>query len=305
LWWFAYFRWKFTCTLSFMPKNNNRLILVTGATGQQGGAVLKHLRERGFPVRALTRDPTHEKARKLVGQGTEVVRGDLEDSASLTRAIDGVYGVYSVQNWHEGGVEAEIRQGKNLTDAAKRSRVSHLVYSSVAGADQKTGIPHFDSKWQIEQHLQSSGVKYTVLRPVFFMENWLGMRNAIEQGGLELPLLPETPLQMIAVDDIGAFAALVFEKPGRWHGETREIAGDELTMTAIAERLSRAGNEVQYGQVPWDQWEQRAGHEQAVMWRWFQDHGYHVDTALVRQDYQQLTGFDRWLSLHWLLKRTA
>jgi uncharacterized protein YbjT (DUF2867 family) len=287
-----------------MPKNSNRLILVTGATGHQGGAVLRKLRERGFPVRALTRDPSHEKARSLVGQGTEVVRGDLEDPASLTRALDGVDGVYSVQDW-QGGVETEVRQGKNVIDAARRSRVSHLVYSSVGGADQNTGIPHFDSKWQIEQHLRNSGVRFTVLRPVFFMENWLGMREGIERGTLDLPLSPERTLQMVAVDDIGAFAAMAFEKPGRWQGETREIAGDELSMTGIAERLSRAGNEVAYRQVPWDQWDQQAGHEMAVMWRWFEDHGYHVDTALVRQDYQQLTGFDRWLSLHWLLRRTA
>ncbi len=289
-----------------MPKNNNRLILVTGATGHQGGAVLKHLRERGFPVRALTRDPSQEKARKLVGQGTELVRGDLDDPASLIGALDGCYGVYSVQNWHDGGVEAELRQGKNLTDAAKRSRISHLVYSSVAAADQKTGIPHFESKWQIEQHLQNSGVKYTVLRPVFFMENWLGMKDTIEQGTLPLPLEPETPLQMIAVDDIGAFAAMAFEKPGHWQGQTRELAGDELTMTGMTERISRAeSRDVDYRQVPWDEWEKRMGHEMAVMWRWFQDHGYHVDTALVRQDYQQLTGFERWLSQHWLLRRTA
>jgi uncharacterized protein YbjT (DUF2867 family) len=287
-----------------MPKTNNRLILVTGATGRQGGAVLRKLRERGFPVRALTRDPSHEKARSLVGQGTEVVRGDLDDPASLTRAMDGVDGVFSVQNWQDGP-EAEIRQGNNLTDAARRSRISHLVYSSVGGADQKTGIPHFESKWQIEEHLRNSGVRFTVLRPVFFMENWLDMREAVDKGTLELPLKPETTLQMIAVDDIGAFATLAFEKPGRWHGETREIAGDELSMTGIAERLSRAGSEVRYQEVPWDTWEQRNGHEMAVMWRWFEEHGYHVDTALVRQDYQQLTGFDRWLSLHWLLRRTA
>lgn len=289
-----------------MPKNNNRLILVTGATGQQGGAVLKHLRERGFPVRALTRDPSQEKARRLVGQGTELVRGDLDDPASLTRALDGVYGVYSVQNPHDGGVEAELRQGRNLTDAARQSRVSHLVYSSVASADRKTGIPHFDSKWQIEQHLRNSGVRYTILRPVFFMENWLLMKNSIEQGMLEVPLRAETPLQMIAVDDIGAFAAMAFEKPGHWQGLTKEIAGDELTMTGMTERLSRAeSRDVAYRQVSWEDWEKRVGHELALMWRWFQDHGYHVDTALVRQDYPLLTGFERWLSQHWLLRRTA
>ena len=288
-----------------MPKNNDRLILVSGATGQQGGAALKHLRDRGFPVRALTRDPSQEKARKLVGRGTEVARGDLDDHASLTRALDGVYGVHSVQNWREG-LEAEVRQGNNLTDAARRSRVSHLIYSSVSGADLKTGIPHFESKWQIEEHLRTSGVHFTILRPVFFMENWLGVRDAVDQGTLALPLRPETRLQMIAVDDIGAFVAMAFEKPGHWQDQTRELAGDELSMEELTERLGRAsGRPVRYQQVPWDDWERQVGHELTVMWRWFEEHGYHVDTALVRQEYPQLTGFDRWLGQHWLLRRTA
>jgi uncharacterized protein YbjT (DUF2867 family) len=288
-----------------MSKNNNRIILVTGATGRQGGAVLRKLRERGFPVRALTRDPNDAKARSLVGQGTEVVRGDLDDPASLTRAMDGVDGVFSVQNWHEG-VEAEVRQGKNLTDAARRTRVSHLVYSSVAGADQNTGIAHFESKRQLEQHLRTSGVRFTILRPVFFMENWLGMQGAIEKGTLELPLRPERRLQMLAVDDLGGFAAMVFEKPGHWHEQTRELAGDDLSMAEIAQRLGRASSrELHYHQAPWDDWEQQVGHELAVMWRWFEQHGYNVETALVRQDYPQLTGFDRWLSQNWVLRRTA
>jgi uncharacterized protein YbjT (DUF2867 family) len=288
-----------------MAKNNNRVILVTGATGQQGGAVLRKLRERGFSVRALTRDPSHEKARSLVGQGTEVVRGDLNDPTSITRALDGVDGVFSVQTHAEEGVEGEIRQGIALADAAKRNRVSHFVYSSVAAADQKTGISFFDSKWKIEEHIRATGLKFTILRPVFFMENLLGMREQIDRGELASPVRPDTHLQMIAVDDIGAFAAMAFEKPGKWHGITREIAGDDLSMTAIAEGLSRSGNLVNYRQVPWDEWERQNGPDMSKMWRLYEDSWKPIDTALVRQEYAQLTGFDRWLSLHWLLKRTA
>ena len=126
------------------------------------------------------------------------------------------------------------------------------------------------------------------------------------KGTLALPLRPETRLQMIAVDDIGAFVAMAFEKPGHWQDQTRELAGDELSMEELTERLGRAsGRPVRYQQVPWDDWERQVGHELTVMWRWFEEHGYHVDTALVRQEYPQLTGFDRWLSQHWLLRRTA
>jgi len=289
-----------------MPKSSNREILVTGATGKQGGAALRHLRERGFPVRALTRDPNSDKARALVGRGTEVVRGDLNDSASLTRALDGVYGVYSVQATNVQDIEAEVREGTNLIDAARRSRISQFVYSSVGAADQHTAIPHFETKARIEEHLRNSGLHYAIFRPVFFMENWLAMREQAEQGTLALPLSPDTRLQMIAVDDIGTFVTLAFEKPGHFEGKATELAGDELSMTEVAERLGRAsGREVAYRQVPWDQWEQKVGREMTAMYRWFEEHGYSVDISQVRQEYSQLTGFDRWLSMHWTRRQAA
>lgn len=283
-----------------MAKSGSKNVLVTGATGQQGGAVLRHLRERGFPVRALTRDPNRTAARALVGKGTEVVRGDFDDASTLTRAMDGVYGVYSVQTSAEKGVDAEVRQGVNLADAAKRSRISHFVYSSVAAADGNTGIPHFESKHKIEDHIRGTGMHYTIVRPVFFMENLLRMKPRIESGALAFPLAPETRLQMIAVDDIGAFVAMAFEKPGHWQGRTIEIAGDELSMDEIVRSLSRiSGREVAYEQVPWDRFEEQAGPEMAKMWRWFQDTGYHVDIAGVRREYGNLKTFERWLQTAW------
>lgn len=288
-----------------MAKSNNRLILVTGATGHQGGAALRKLRERGFPVRALTRNPDDQKARALVGHGTEVMRGDLKDGGALTRALDGVDGVFSVQT-AQAGTETEVREGINLADAAKRSRISHFVYSSVGSADRHTGIPHFDSKFQIEEHIRATGLHYTIFRPVFFMENWLGMREWIEQGTLPLPLAPETRLQMIAVDDIGAFVAMAFEKPGHWQGRAVELAGDELSMTELAQRFSRvAGREVTYQRVPWDQWQKRTGAEMTQMWRWFEEVGYHVDIPALRQEHQELSGFDRWLTQHWTRRQAA
>src|ERR1051326_994274 len=180
-----------------MARRNQKLILVTGATGKQGGAALQLLRERNYNVRALTRHPDRPEAAKLMGHGTEIVRGDLNDLPSLVRAVDGVHGVYGVTTPMDDGAEREVEQGKNLVDAAKRSGVSHFVLSSVAAADGKTGIPHFESKFVIEEHLRSSGLKYTVFRPVFFMENWLGMRQTIEEGTLALPLTADRKLQMI------------------------------------------------------------------------------------------------------------
>jgi uncharacterized protein YbjT (DUF2867 family) len=280
-------------------------IVVIGATGRQGGATLRHLQEKGLAVRAITRDPEKPAARTLVGHGTEVIRGDLNDQAFLTRALDGADGVYSVQSL-ENGVEAEIRQGINLADAAKGSGINLLVYNSVAGADQKTGIPHFESKFKIEEHIRGTGARYTILRPVFFMENWLGMRDQIEQGTLAMPLNPETRLQMIAVDDIGEFAALAFQRPGHWQGRAVELAGDELSMTELAQVFSRmSGRDVRYLQVPWDQFEKRAGRDVTLMFRWLQDVGFHVDIGSVRAEHTNLMSFDRWLNAKWSKWATA
>ncbi len=285
-----------------MAKKPQKLILVTGATGKQGGAVSHHLQERGFPVRLLTRNPDKPEVRSLVGKGVDVVQGDFDDSASLTRALDGVYGVYSVQDW-TGGAETEIRQGVALADAANRSGVSHLVYSSVGSADRNTGIPHFDSKFRIEEHIRATGIRYTIFRPVFFMENWFGSKEQIEQGMLSLPLNPETRFQMIAVDDIGAFVALAFEHPGHWQGRAVDIAGDELSMLEIARAFSTAvGRDVRYQQMPWAEFEKHVGREITVMFRWFQDVGYHVDLGALRQELPNLTSFERWLNTKW---RTA
>ena len=280
-------------------KKKSKVLLVTGATGKQGGAALRHLRDRGFACRALTRDPGGPKARVLVGHGTEIVRGDMQDPASLSGALESVYGVYGVQPV-EAGIEAEIRQGTQLVDAAKRSSVSHFVYSSVASAEQNTGIPHFDSKFRIENHLRGTGMHFTILRPVFFMENWLGMREMIQDGALVLPLGPETRLQMIAVDDIGGVVAAAFERSGKWQDRAFDLAGDELSMTELSQAFSRAsGQDVRYRQIPWDEFESQFGPEITTMYRWFQDVGYHVDIPSVRQEDPRLSSFDRWLNENW------
>jgi uncharacterized protein YbjT (DUF2867 family) len=245
----------------------------------------------------MTRDAAKPEARSLLGTAhTEIVKGDLNDSASISRALEDVYGVYSVQTWSEGGVEAEIRQGVNLADAANRAGISNFVYSSVSGADQDTGVPHFDSKFKIEQHLRGTGLPFTILRPVFFMENWLSKRNRLDEHTIALPLRPDTRLQMIAVDDIGAVAAMAFEHPGHWQGRTVDLAGDEMSMTEIAQALSRAeGHNLRYVQVPWGDFEQKAGSDISRMFRWIEEHGYHADISALRQEYSRLLNFEGWL----------
>ncbi len=150
----------------------DRTILVGGATGNQGGAVLRQLLAAGWQVRALSRTPSSPKAQALAVRGVEVVAGDMNTVSSLVRALDGVYGVFSVQNFMDAGVEVEVQQGKNLADAAKQAGVSHLVYSSVGGAERSSGVAHFESKGAIERHIQGLGLPATILRPVLFMENF-------------------------------------------------------------------------------------------------------------------------------------
>jgi uncharacterized protein YbjT (DUF2867 family) len=280
-----------------VSKNRERIILVTGATGRQGGAVYQHLQKKGFKLRALVRDPKSDKARQLTGHAEEVFQGSLDDPDSLMRAMEGVYGVFSVQP-HSAN---EIQQGVAVIEAAKRQGVSHFVYSSVGSADEETGIPHFESKVKVEEHLRSSGLQHTIVRPVFFMENWhRGFGASIRNGQLQQPLSPTAKLQMVAVDDIGAFAALAFEHPGKWKNRTFSLAGDELSMQQIADAFSRVtAREVKYVQISWDQFEKNMGRELTVMYHWFEEKGFHFNMEEVRREYPLTHTFNRWLEAYW------
>lgn len=277
-------------------RDAGRFVLVTGATGQQGGAVLRHLRQQGIAVRVLTRNAQSTAAHALAAAGVEVVQGDLDDRASLDRALAGAYGVFSVQNFALTGVEGEVRQGIALADAAKAAGVHHFVYSSVGSADRHTGIPHFESKYRIEAHIRAIDLPSTILRPVFFMENFSYARDAIMRGTLAQPLDPAKPLQMLAVDDIGAFAALAFAYPEQWVGRAVDLAGDELTMPQAADVFGHViGRPVRYVQVPMEDIRQTMGEESATMFTWFNEVGYTTDIPALRALYPSLTTLAQWL----------
>ena len=280
-------------------QNEERLIVVAGATGKQGGAVARSLLERGFQVSALTRNPQKPVAQALADRGAEVVQGDMEERSSMERALEGAYGIFSVQNFGETGYDREVQQGKTVADAAKAAGVEHFVYSSVGSAHRQTGIPHFESKWEIEEHVRQIGLPYTILRPVFLMQNWEWTREMILGGTLAQPFDPDKPFQQVAVEDIGAFAAIAFENPDRWIGREVDLAGDEQSMTEIADTFSRViGREVSYYQVPWDQFEEQVGTEVTLNSRWINDVGYEADIAALRQEYPELTIFERYLRSH-------
>jgi uncharacterized protein YbjT (DUF2867 family) len=278
-------------------KRDERTILVIGATGRQGGAAARHLVANGWEVKAMTRDGTKPSALALRKLGADIVEANLENPDSLIKAMKGIHGVFAVFTPFEKGVENEVRQGKNVIDAAKVAGVGHLVYSSVGGADRRTGIPHFESKWQIENLLVRSRIPSTVLRPVFLMENFYfpANRSAILSGRLESTLGPDKPLQMVASDDIGGFAALAFEDPDRWYGRAVEIAGDEMTMPEVAVAFSQViGKKVSY---------ERTGMEtirdtdRKAMFEWLQAEGYRADIPELRKLRPELLNLEKWLRL--------
>lgn len=276
---------------------NNPLVLVTGATGKQGGAVAKHLLRRNFQVRALVRNPASSAAKLLADQNVEIVQGDFDDRESLERSIAGAYGVFSVQTFTEDDFDLEVRQGNAIASVAKTAGVEHFVYSSVGSADRKTGVPHFDSKAKVEAYIKEIELHYTILRPVFLMENWEEFgRDSILSGTLAQPLKPETKLQQISVNDVGAFAAMAFEKPSEWIGRAVDIAGDEATMTETAAIFSRIiGRHVNYVQLPWEQFQQFAGEELTTMYRWFDSVGYSADISARRREYPDLMTLEQYL----------
>ncbi len=259
---------------------SEKTVLITGATGHQGGATLRHLATRGgFKLRALTRKPDSDAARELAALGAEVVPGDLNDVASLTRALDGAWGVYSVQNTWEAGVEGEELQGKRLAQLARAKDVHRFVYASVASADKETEIPHFDNKFRIEQTVTSLGFpSYAIIRPVFFMENLL-LPWSYAGDKLVFGLSPQTKLQMIAVDDIGKFGAKAFVDADAMKNVAIDIAGDAVTMHDAAAALSPVvGKPLTYERIPIDVVRQQS-EDVARMTEWFERVGYSADIA--------------------------
>jgi len=272
-----------------IDEDNKGLILVTGATGTQGGAVARELLKRGYSVRGLTRDPESERAQALAELGATMVQGDFSDPASLAAAMQGVDGVFGVTLFWQYGYDAEVEMGEQLIDAARIAGVDRFVLTSVASADQATGIPHFESKWEVEQYLHNSDLDWTIIRPVEFMENWYYSVDNFRQGRLIDPRDPESSHQWIAASDIGFFVGEAFDNPDQWIGLTQEIAGDELTLAELQAALSDAfGQPFEYIQPGWEEYGARTSEEFALMYEWFENEGYSVDVAALRARYPNL-----------------
>jgi len=276
-------------------------VVVTGATGNQGGTLARVLLEKGHRVHAYVRKPDAPAALDLKRRGAELVAGDLDHPDALERAARGADALFAVSTPYEAGVEVEIRHGIAEADAARAAGVRHLVYSSVANADRKTGIPHFESKYRVEQHIRSLGTPFTIVAPAFFMENLLSpwWLPGLREGKLALALPPSRSLQSVALRDLGRFTALVIENRDRFFGKRLDVASDERTGAEVVEILSRVtGRKIEYIQTPIEQ-VRASSEDTAAMLEWFDRVGYSVDIPALRRDYPEVgwLTFEQWAKL--------
>src|ERR1700747_2014573 len=278
---------------------NDRAILITGVTGNQGGAVAQALQGSGFRLRGLTRKPESERAAALARHGVDVIKGDLDDEASLRRALAGAWGVFSVQNTLEAGVEREEAQGKRLATLARAAGGAHFVSTYVGSAAKGAGIRHFDNKGRIEETVRDLRFpSHVILRPVFFMENLLAPFS-LQGSTLAWALGPGTKLQMIAVDDIGWVGGRAFTAAAALNRREIDLAGDVRTMPEAAEILTGTlGRPIAFAQTPIEQVRQHSK-DMAVMLQWFERVGYSADIAgLERGSGRAVTKLPDWARSH-------
>ncbi|WP_280339027.1 NmrA/HSCARG family protein [Nocardia neocaledoniensis] len=279
-------------------------VLITGATGKQGGATARKLLAEGHPVRALVRDPAAPAARALAEAGARLAIGDFDDPASLRTAAAGTRAVFLIPpaEYRSTGwtAEDEARRGIAMLDAARATGVEQIVFSGIAtmGPADSWGQ---DGKRRIEDAIHASGLRYTLLRPVRFMENYLlegSPVDGVRANGEHPHLFPaDRPLQMIALADIAVFAALALADPESWHGRALELAGDAITPVDAAAAISTAtGRTIRYREVTEAEAE-AIGPHLGNTWRLIRESGgWQADLPALRELYPRLTSLSEWLS---------
>jgi uncharacterized protein YbjT (DUF2867 family) len=264
-------------------------VLVVGSTGNQGGAVVDHLlaSEQEFDVRGLTRDASSEQSKALAERGVTVVEGDLNDPETLREPVADADAVFAVTNFWTQGYDAQVQQGKNVADVAAEEGVDQFVFSGVGSHDEETGIPHFDSAGEIDEHIRSLDLPFTILKPVFFFENLEAFaEDIVDDGTLALPLAEGVGLQMVSNDDLGHAAAVAFERPDELVGESIDLAGDEKTLEETADVLSKVtGVDVEAVHVPIEDAYESFGEEFTVMCEWFNEVGYSADIPALEAQF--------------------
>ncbi|MFC0842693.1 NmrA/HSCARG family protein [Streptomyces noboritoensis] len=265
-------------------------VAVTGATGAQGGATARALLSAGHQVRALTRTPDSPAADALRGLGAEIRHADFDDRPSLEAALAGADSLFAVTTPFGTDTATEVRQGKALVDAAAKARIEHIVFTSAAHADRNTGVPHYESKLLIEQHLRAAGVPWTVIAPAAFMDNYASgwTLDGLRGGTFAWPMPADQPLTLISAADIGAFAALALQRRDEFTGRRIDIASDELTPAQIAEILTTAtAVAIGHHEVPLA-YVRTHSEDLAAMFEYFTSVGLDVDVTGLRRDYPEV-----------------
>jgi uncharacterized protein YbjT (DUF2867 family) len=279
-----------------------RTIVVTGATGLQGGAVARHLLAGGWRVRGLTRNAASKRARALAALGAEVVRGDMGDAASLRPAFAGAYGVYSVQNPYIGGPEREVHQGKTVADVAEEIGVQHLVYGSAGTGRQGTGIPSWETKLQVEGHMKALGLPLTILRPMAFME--LMTDRKFFPAAAAWHLMPALmgaarPVGWVCADDHGVVTSRVFAAPDQFVGRDLPLASDVQSLERCRSIYRKVmGRDPPRFPMPIALFERFGfvGKDLTTMWRWLRTAAIDLDTAPLRAIHPEALTVRGWLS---------
>ncbi len=274
-------------------------VLVSGATGNQGGAVTRALLASGHKVVALTRNTESSRARQLAEQGVELMRGNLDDAENLEQALQGADSFYLMGSPQEVGVDGETEQGIALANAAKAANVGHLVYGSVANADLHTGIPHFDSKHLVEEHIKTLGIPYTISAPVFFMDNVIAPWSLdLLKGGKIMRAMPgDRSLQQVSVRNIGEFVASLISRREEVFGKRFNFGGDEISGEECAAILTRiTGHQVIYEALPVSVINQQSD-DMAAMFEWLDRVGYNVDIPELHRSFPEVNwqSFSQWV----------
>lgn len=282
-----------------MNTDTHRIIVVTGATGRQGGAVTRALLQDKWQVRAITRNANSEKARALSALGAEVTQGDFDDRSSLQTAFQGAYGLFCVQNPQSSGLAAEIRHGKLVADVAKEAKLQHLVYSAAATSNL-TGVGLWDSKIQIAAHMRALNLPLTVLLPTAFMELMTdkGYYPNVSTWYLMPKLMGENrALGWISTEDVGIVTAKIFAAPERYIGQTIPLASDVRTIEECRSiyREVMGKNPSRFPMPIW-LFKRVAGTELLTMWQWLRTGNLEMTTAATQQIHPEAMDIKAWLT---------
>jgi uncharacterized protein YbjT (DUF2867 family) len=275
-------------------------IFVTGATGNQGSAVVRNLLNKGFHVKAVVRNPA--AAKLIAHEKLEIIKADLDDPSSYRKHLQEVDGVFCNLSF-KNGIDKEIKQGFDLVNESKENHVKHFLYSSVIGNDLNTGIPHWDSKFKIENQIKASGMRFTIIRPPSLFENLLipQVKSRILKGKLVLPTHKNKVQQLMGSEDVGKVAATVFSNPEKYQGVIMNLAAEQMDGEEMAALFSKVmGREIKFQQLPMFITRLVMGSKLAKMFRWINNNDvlFVKDIQAFKNEFPGMLSLEEWVKIH-------